>query len=116
VGLLASQILSWIQLYYVVNFVRQQQENEELLRELCGQVKGVVVPVTQAIEMMSYFRSKSVLQRTSFRGFFEVSQFVKIPVWAFKKTAEMKLPTLAKVSKVSQECKFPMTRFIALIY
>jgi len=61
--------------------------------------------VTQAIEMMSYFRSKSVLQRTSFRGFFEVSQFVKIPVWAFKKTAEMKFPSLAKVSKVAQECK-----------
>jgi ATP-dependent DNA helicase 2 subunit 2 len=86
-----------------------KQENEELLRELCGQVKGVVVPVTQAIEMMSYFRSKSVLQRTSFRGFFEVSQFVKIPVWAFKKTAEMKLPTLAKVSKVSQESENPGT-------
>jgi hypothetical protein len=42
--------------------------------------EGVIVPISQAIEMLSFFRSKNVLQRTTFRGWFEVSPFLKIPV------------------------------------
>lgn len=36
--------------------------------------------VHEAIEMMSYFRSKGVLQRTTFRGVLEISPHLKIPV------------------------------------
>jgi ATP-dependent DNA helicase 2 subunit 2 len=78
-------------------------DNVTLLREICTKVKGVVVPIAQAIDMMSSFRSKSVLQRTVFRGWFEVSPFLKIPVWAYKKTSEVKFPTLKRVSKVVYE-------------
>jgi len=40
----------------------------------------VVVGVHQALQLMSYFRSRSVLQRSSFRGNLEISPMVKIPV------------------------------------
>lgn len=54
--------------------------NEQLLRKMVSDVDGVLVPVSQALEMMSYFRSKSVLQRTSFRGLLEVNTMLQIPV------------------------------------
>jgi hypothetical protein len=57
-----------------------QRENEELLKKICESVGGVIVPVNQALEMMSYFRSMSVLQRSTYRGNLEISNRIKIPV------------------------------------
>ncbi|EFA77444.1 ATP-dependent DNA helicase [Heterostelium album PN500] len=45
----------------------KKEENEKFLREFAESVDGVLVPVKQALEMMSFFRSQSVLQRTVFR-------------------------------------------------
>ena len=54
--------------------------NEKLLREIVESVDGVVVANDQALELMSYFRAKSVLQRPTFRGALQISPLVKIPV------------------------------------
>lgn len=79
-----------------------KRKNERLIREFAERVHGVVVPVQRAIEMMSFIKPKPVLQRTSHRGCLEISAHVKIPVWSYIKTMERKLPTLKKVSVVSQ--------------
>ncbi|KAM9991022.1 hypothetical protein ACTFIY_007074 [Dictyostelium cf. discoideum] len=44
-----------------------KEKNEIFLREFAESVDGVLVPVKQALEMMSFFRSQSVMTRTSFR-------------------------------------------------
>lgn len=38
------------------------RQSERQLRKLAEDVSGIVVPIHQALEMMSYLRSKSVLQ------------------------------------------------------
>eukprot|EP01127_Copromyxa_protea_P011894 TRINITY_DN3045_c0_g1_i1.p1 TRINITY_DN3045_c0_g1~~TRINITY_DN3045_c0_g1_i1.p1 ORF type:complete len:657 (-),score=135.16 TRINITY_DN3045_c0_g1_i1:11-1981(-) len=76
--------------------------NEKLLRVICKKVGGVVVPAHRALEMMSYFRSMKQPKATStFRGNFEISPVLSIPVWSYLKTAAVSLPTLSKLSKVS---------------
>lgn len=57
-----------------------QAENEGVLQDLCRNVRGVIVAVHEAIELMSYFRKKAVLQRTVFRGTLEISSHLQIPV------------------------------------
>ncbi|EGC29713.1 hypothetical protein DICPUDRAFT_158675 [Dictyostelium purpureum] len=84
------------------NFTNKQK-NEIFLREFADSVDGVLVPVKQALEMMSFFRSQSVLQRTSFRGALEISPELKIPVWGFLKMKQQNLPTLKKISVLAQE-------------
>ncbi|PRP79754.1 hypothetical protein PROFUN_12616 [Planoprotostelium fungivorum] len=69
-------------------------ENEAFIRDLTKRLNGVIVPVTQAIEMMSYFRSK---------GDLEISPKIKINVWSFLKTKHVTLPTMEKISTVSIE-------------
>lgn len=54
--------------------------NELFIKKMVDEVDGVIVPVNQALEMMSYFRSKSVLQRTTFRGLLEINSNLQIPV------------------------------------
>ena len=63
---------------------------------------------------MSYLRSKSVLQRTAFRGFIEVGDDLRIGVWSFLKTMEAKFPSLSKVSVVSQQSAHPNTMGVKL--
>jgi ATP-dependent DNA helicase 2 subunit 2 len=82
-----------------------KRANEALIKTFAERVHGVVVPVAQAIEMMSYFRSRSILQRSNFRGELEISPHLAIPVWTFTKTMERKFPTLHKVSVVAQLAK-----------
>lgn len=64
--------------------------------------------------MMSYLRSKSVLQRTAFRGFIEIGENLKIGVWSFLKTMEAKFPSLSKVSVVSQQSANPRDMTVKL--
>ncbi|KAF2069356.1 hypothetical protein CYY_009327 [Polysphondylium violaceum] len=85
-----------------------KEKNEKFLREFAESVEGVLVPVKQALEMMSFFRSQSVLQRTSFRGNLEIDE-LKIPVWGYLKMKQQNLPTLKKISALSQETQNPVT-------
>lgn len=84
-----------------------KMENEELLRDMAKQVGGVIVAVNQALDMMSYFRSKGVLQRSTFRGLLQIGRHLHIPVWSFIKTMEQKFPLLRKISTVAQEAANP---------
>jgi hypothetical protein len=104
-------------------------KSELLLRRIAREVDGVVVGVSQALELMSYFRSRSVLQRSAFRGNLQISPLVQIPVclgqrllqcnailglmqcrsvvqqvWMFVKASEQKFPTMKKLSIVSEQC------------
>ncbi|KYQ93240.1 ATP-dependent DNA helicase [Tieghemostelium lacteum] len=84
-----------------------KQKNEIFLREFADSVEGVLVPVKEALEMMSFFRSQSVLQRTSYRGTLDVGQDLKIPVWGYIKTKIQILPRLNKISTLAQELQDP---------
>ncbi|GAM18435.1 hypothetical protein SAMD00019534_016100 [Acytostelium subglobosum LB1] len=79
-----------------------KEKNEKFLREFAESVNGVLVPVKQALEMMSFFRSQSVLQRTTFRGSLEIGS-KNISVWGYMKTKIQSLPTLGKISNVSKD-------------
>eukprot|EP01105_Mastigella_eilhardi_P010054 TRINITY_DN2353_c0_g1_i3.p1 TRINITY_DN2353_c0_g1~~TRINITY_DN2353_c0_g1_i3.p1 ORF type:complete len:753 (-),score=192.03 TRINITY_DN2353_c0_g1_i3:99-2321(-) len=76
-------------------------DNERLLHKIADNVNGVVIPVSKALELMSYFRSKSVLQRSIFRGRLEISPIYHIAVWSFIKTTKQSFPTLKRISSVS---------------
>lgn len=78
--------------------------NEKLLYEIASRTEGVVLPAATALDAMSQLRSQGVLQRTSYRGFLEISKFLCIPVWCFLKTREAKFPSLKKISAVSEQC------------
>jgi ATP-dependent DNA helicase 2 subunit 2 len=82
-------------------------ENENMLKQMINSVGGVIVPIHEAIEMMSYFRSKGVLQRTTFRGVLEISPHLKIPIWSYVKTMEQKFPRFEKISSISQQSANP---------
>lgn len=53
------------------------------MKEIADKVGGVIVPVSEAIDMMSYFRSVSVVQKSTFRGMLEISSKIQIPVKHF---------------------------------
>eukprot|EP01133_Synstelium_polycarpum_P006600 gene6600-7664_t len=84
-----------------------KEENEIFLRDFAQSVNGVLVPVKQALEMMSFFRSQSVLQRTAFRGNLEIGSDMSIPLWGYIKTKIQSLPTLKKISTLSQQADEP---------
>lgn len=119
----------FVVLQYMVGVTLCRHPNrEKKLRRLANEVEGVVVPVHQALEMMSYFRSRSVLQRTTFRGALEITPLLKIGklaeyhaftycaigVWAWAKSTAMKMPSLKKLSAVSQESANPTTMAVQL--
>eukprot|EP01094_Clydonella_sp_ATCC50884_P012155 TRINITY_DN2207_c0_g1_i1.p1 TRINITY_DN2207_c0_g1~~TRINITY_DN2207_c0_g1_i1.p1 ORF type:complete len:785 (-),score=247.92 TRINITY_DN2207_c0_g1_i1:306-2513(-) len=80
-----------------------KEANERFLREIVEQVSGVVVEADDALELMSYFRAKSVLQRPAFRGNLSISPVVQIPIYMYVKTMEQKFPTLKKISKIAEQ-------------
>lgn len=86
-----------------------KEHNEKLIQKICEHVKGRVIPIRNALDLLSFTSSKSILQRSSFRGWFELSRHVRIPVWSFPKTKEDTFPRMAKISRLSQESANPDT-------
>eukprot|EP00727_Mastigamoeba_balamuthi_P013963 m51a1_g919 putative atp-dependent dna helicase (755) ;mRNA; r:181520-185343 len=84
-----------------------KRENIEMLRKVAKQVSGIIVPVSSAIEMMSYCRSKSVLQRTTCRAQFEVTPALRVNVYSYVKAKEQPFPQLKKVSTVAMQSPNP---------
>lgn len=81
-----------------------KEGNEQFLREkIIAPLdnKGHIIQVNDALANMSFFRSRSVAQRSAFRGCLDVAPNLKIPVWAFTKSYEMKFPTLKKQSAIA---------------
>lgn len=73
--------------------------NEKKMERIIESLNGVIVPLTLAISSLYSLKSKQVSQRTSFRGLFEISKDLKIPIWMYKKTDKTSLPTSKKLSK-----------------
>ena len=66
-------------------------------------MEGVVLPIHRAIEIMSYFRSTTVLQRALFTGYLEISSHIRFKVKTYTKTRVSTFPKLKKLSTLSQE-------------
>jgi ATP-dependent DNA helicase 2 subunit 2 len=71
------------------------------LRNFTADVRGVIVPIDRALELMSYFQKKSVLQRTTFRGRFEITQDLGIGVYGYIKCKEQLFPAPKKISNAT---------------
>eukprot|EP01027_Heterolobosea_sp_BB2_P011696 GEZU01017016.1.p1 GENE.GEZU01017016.1~~GEZU01017016.1.p1 ORF type:complete len:317 (+),score=61.01 GEZU01017016.1:129-1079(+) len=84
----------------------KRDKNEGLLRNVCKETGGIVVSVAQAMSSMDTLRPKSVAQRASSMSL-EISPLLKIQVSAFSRTMVTRLPTLKKMSKVSEESAEP---------
>jgi hypothetical protein len=78
-----------------------QRVNEHLLKRFAAAVEGTVFNAHSAIEMLSVFRSRTVLQVTKFRGLLHLSAACQIPVWAYSKTGMQNMPTLKKQSNLA---------------
>eukprot|EP01126_Amoeba_proteus_P003565 TRINITY_DN11192_c0_g1_i10.p1 TRINITY_DN11192_c0_g1~~TRINITY_DN11192_c0_g1_i10.p1 ORF type:complete len:623 (+),score=149.93 TRINITY_DN11192_c0_g1_i10:2070-3938(+) len=82
--------------------------NEKLLQAICKKVSGALVPDHRAIEMMSYFRTRRQPRSvTTFRGIFEISPVIQIPVWSYLKTSQSTFPKGVNLSKLSLDSGIP---------
>lgn len=86
---------------------RRRAASEERLTNLVAKLGGGLIPVQQAMDMIASVKCRGVAQASKFRGDLEVSDALKIGVWAYSKTAEVKLPSLKKVSKPAEEVGDP---------
>ena len=75
-------------------------KNEKLLEDIAEKVGGRVFPISEALSLLSHFKSKRVRSTTSFRGEISVGSN-RIPILAWTKTTEIKLPSAKKESKLS---------------
>ena len=85
----------------VGNETAEQDENEELLKQLTGAVKGAIFPAKVALEIYKQFQKKAVATRNKFRGNLEISGDLRIGVGVYSKTTETRLPALKKFSTVA---------------
>jgi hypothetical protein len=58
-------------------------ENEDFLEKFAEDVEGLVLQIEDAVQYLLEPRSRSVLQRTCFRGTLQLSPEVQIPVYNF---------------------------------
>jgi ATP-dependent DNA helicase 2 subunit 2 len=86
-----------------------KEHNEKLIQKMCERVRGRVIPIQNALDLLSFTSSKSIVQKSNYRGWFEISRHVRIPVWSFAKTKEDTFPRMAKISRLSQESANPDT-------
>ncbi|OQR92390.1 hypothetical protein ACHHYP_03751 [Achlya hypogyna] len=79
-----------------------KMENEKMLLSIAKEVAGEVVSVSKRIDFLTQGKTKTVAQTTKFRGNLEFGETLHIPVYAFTKVLEQKLPTLSKESTVGE--------------
>ncbi len=97
----AISTLIMVSVIYMVSFnVSAQKENEILLRRLCSQIGGSVLPTAVAVKLLSELRSKTVGQTTSFRGPLEIGE-LQINVYCYTQTKQVNMPTLQKWSTLA---------------
>jgi ATP-dependent DNA helicase 2 subunit 2 len=82
---------------------RLKRANEALLHKIAKAVDGVVILVGQALELLTSFSSRTVLQRTNFRGLLRVGPSLAIRVWCYVKTMECKFPSMKKMSTLAPD-------------
>ena len=79
------------------------RSNVALLNRLISDAGARVKPLGRAIEALTQLRTRTVLQRTTFRGPLEISEDLQIPLWSFVQVMEQKFPTLKKRSVVAEQ-------------
>eukprot|EP01124_Arcella_intermedia_P002349 TRINITY_DN11276_c0_g1_i2.p1 TRINITY_DN11276_c0_g1~~TRINITY_DN11276_c0_g1_i2.p1 ORF type:complete len:527 (-),score=148.05 TRINITY_DN11276_c0_g1_i2:12-1592(-) len=62
-----------------------------------------MVDIQEGLEMVSAFRAKTVKQTPTFRGFFEISPILQIPICCYLKTTGEKAVPSKKVRKIENE-------------
>ena len=72
--------------------------NRAIIRYIVHRIQlGAIFSLPQALEMLRFLHPPSVLQRTIFRGLFEIAPGLSIPVYTYKKCHRVNIPTLKKV-------------------
>eukprot|EP00011_Vannellida_sp_DIVA3-517-6-12_P007195 CAMPEP_0114621812 /NCGR_PEP_ID=MMETSP0168-20121206/9418_1 /TAXON_ID=95228 ORGANISM="Vannella sp., Strain DIVA3 517/6/12" /NCGR_SAMPLE_ID=MMETSP0168 /ASSEMBLY_ACC=CAM_ASM_000044 /LENGTH=721 /DNA_ID=CAMNT_0001833015 /DNA_START=11 /DNA_END=2176 /DNA_ORIENTATION=- len=96
------------------NKSKQKLENEMLLYKMAVDVGGRVLPVKDAVETMSLFRSRAVMPTSLFSGYFEISPHLKVKVKSHTKCRTAAFPTMKKISRVAQEAAEPGTTTVSM--
>ena len=67
-----------------------QRENELLLHEMAKKMNEMeIIPMTDALERLSYFRARNVRQTSLFRGPLDIAgEAFQVPVYVYSRTAE----------------------------
>lgn len=66
------------------------------IQSICDEFE--LIPMKEALEQLSYFRSKNIRQTTLFRGVIDIAgDAMQIPVMVYTQTAEMKMPQFKSV-------------------
>lgn len=84
-----------------------QVRNEKILKRFAERAQGACLSASNALELLSFFHTKSVNQVTKFRGDLEIGLELRIPVYTYAKTMQQHLPSLAKLSAIAQEADAP---------
>lgn len=84
-----------------------KKANESILKKLCDDVQGAIVPIDEAIGMMSAFRRKPIAQRPAFRVDLDVSPLISFPIASYLKTRIATFPSMKKLSKISESSAHP---------
>lgn len=93
---------------------RKKLENELLLYKMAVDVGGRVLPVKDAVETMSLFRSRAVMPTSLFSGYFEISPHLKVKIKSHTKCRTAAFPTMKKISRVAQESADPGTTAVSM--
>ncbi|KAJ3279068.1 X-ray repair cross-complementing protein 5 [Borealophlyctis nickersoniae] len=90
--------------------LRMKKANEEFLRTFTAHLDGQFFEGSEAAEALERFRSKQVKPVTLFRENLTLGDpeahpdaCLQIPVWAYNKTTELKLPSAKKWSALSEQ-------------
>eukprot|EP01059_Diplonema_ambulator_P034360 TRINITY_DN7646_c0_g1_i2.p1 TRINITY_DN7646_c0_g1~~TRINITY_DN7646_c0_g1_i2.p1 ORF type:complete len:759 (+),score=190.58 TRINITY_DN7646_c0_g1_i2:67-2343(+) len=83
----------------------EKQQNEKVLHHMVATIghDSIITPLDTALRRLTDLSARSVLQRTMTRGCWEFGEDLKIPVFAYMKTAKFRVPSLRRVSKKTEE-------------
>jgi len=67
-----------------------QAANEDLLRDMATKMNAMeIIPMTEALERLAYFRARNVRPTTLYRGVLDIAgEAFQIPVYVYTRTAE----------------------------
>jgi len=91
-----------------------QDVNARILKKICDDTNGQIIPSTMAMNIYKQFRSRSVWPVAKFRGPLEIGSNLKILVQSYPKATEEKLPSLKKHSKAVANSSEPDSGKVSL--
>ncbi|EPZ30967.1 Ku70/Ku80 beta-barrel domain-containing protein [Rozella allomycis CSF55] len=79
------------------------QQSQLAMYKLVKEVDGQVLPINEALQILSHFRSKTVRQVTTFRGNLSIGKSIQIPIFMYTQSTQRTLPTAKKGSAISMQ-------------